>query len=85
MARELADDGFGAVVVESPSGTVGVLSERDLVGAAAAGDDLDARQVTDLTTTDLVTACPGATIRAVAGLMEDAGVHADEIVHELVP
>ena len=74
LARELADDEIGAVVVESPRGIVGLVSERDLVGAVAAGDDLDDRQVADLMSTDLITAGPSDTIKAVATLMNDAGV-----------
>jgi CBS domain-containing protein len=74
VARELADDEIGAVLVERPGGTVGLMSERDVIGAAAAGDDLDDRQVADLMSTDLVTARPDDTISAVAALMDDAGV-----------
>ena len=74
VAGELADDEIGAVVVESPGGTIGLVSERDLVGAVAAGDDLDDRQVADLMSTDLITAGPSDTIKAVATLMNDAGV-----------
>jgi CBS domain-containing protein len=74
VARELADDEIGAVPVLGPGGPVGLISERDLIGAVAAGDDLDDRQVADLMSTDLVTARPGDTIGAVAALMDDAGV-----------
>lgn len=74
VARVLTDDEIGAVLVESPGGPIGLVSERDLVGAVAAGDDLDDRQVADLMITDLVTARPGDTIRSVAALMDDAGV-----------
>ncbi len=73
-ARELADDEIGAVLVDGPGGTVGLISERDLVGAVAAGDDLDDRQVADLMGTGLVTAGPDDTIGWVAALMDDAGV-----------
>ena len=58
VAGELADDEIGTVVVENPGGTVGLVSERDLVRAVAAGDDLDDRQAADLMSTDLVTARP---------------------------
>jgi CBS domain-containing protein len=74
VARELANDEIGAVVVENPGGTGGLVSERDLVGAVAAGDDLDDHQVADLMSTDLVTARPDDSIRTVATLMDDAGV-----------
>jgi CBS domain-containing protein len=74
VARELADDEIGAVVVESSGGTVGLVSERDLVAAVAIGEDLDDQQAADHMTTDLVTARPGDSIRTVAALMTDAGV-----------
>jgi len=74
VARELADDETGAVVVENPGGASGLVSERDLVGAVATGDDLDDRQVADLMSTDLVTARPDDSIRRVATLMDDADV-----------
>jgi CBS domain-containing protein len=74
VAGELADDEIGTVVVENPGGTVGLVSERDLVRAVAAGDDLDDRQAADLMSTDLVTARPSDTIRTVAAFMDDAGV-----------
>jgi CBS domain-containing protein len=74
VARELADDEIGAVLVESPGGTVGLVSERDLIGAVAAGNDLDDRQVADLMSTDLVTARPDDNIGSVAALMGSAGV-----------
>jgi predicted transcriptional regulator len=74
VARELADDVIGTVVVESPGGTIGLVSERDLIEAVAAGDDLDDRQVADLMSTDLVTARPADAISTVAMLMDDAGV-----------
>jgi CBS domain-containing protein len=62
------------VLVESPGGTVGLVSERDLIRAVAAGDDLDDRQVADLMSNDLVSARPGDAISTVATLMDDAGV-----------
>ena len=74
VAHELADDAIGAVVVDNPGGAVGLVSERDVVGAVAAGDDLDDHQVADLMSTDLVTARPDDSIRTVATLMDDAGV-----------
>jgi CBS domain-containing protein len=74
VARELADDEIGAVLVQAPGGPVGLVSERDLVTALAAGDDPDDRQVADLMTADLVSAGPDDTIGAVAELMDDAGV-----------
>jgi len=74
LARELEDDEIGAVVVESPRGIVGLVSERDLVGAVAAGDDLDDRQVADLMSIDLVTARPDDPIGLVGTRMDDAGV-----------
>jgi CBS domain-containing protein len=74
VARELADDEIGAVLVQAPGGPVGLVSERDLVIALAAGDDPDDRQVADLMTADLVSAGPDDPVVAVGELMDDAGV-----------
>ena len=74
VAQELADGEIGAVLVADRGGVVGLVSERDLVGAVAAGDDPDDRQVLDLMSTDLVTARSTESIAAVAALMDEAAV-----------
>jgi CBS domain-containing protein len=73
-ARELADNEIGAVLVETSGGPVGLVSERDVVAAVAAGEDPEDRQVADVMTTDLVTARPADPVAAVAALIREAGV-----------
>jgi signal-transduction protein with cAMP-binding, CBS, and nucleotidyltransferase domain len=77
VARELADGEIGAVLVETPGGPVGVLSERDLVAAIAAGYDPEERQVADVLTADLVTARPHGRPLYRAGIPTGAAVFAD--------
>jgi CBS domain-containing protein len=74
VARELVDGEIGVLLVETPGGPVGVVSERDLVTVVAVDGELPDEQAADLMTTDLVTAGPGDSIAAVGRLMVDAGV-----------
>lgn len=74
VARELAADEIGALLVSSPVGPVGVISERDIVTVVAAGGDTDREQVRTVMSVDLVTASAGDSIAAVGRLMIDAGV-----------
>jgi CBS domain-containing protein len=72
-AEELAADEVGVVLVTG-QGPVGLLSERDVLTLVATGADLDATQVADVMSTDLVWARPDDPIRTVSELMIDAGL-----------
>ena len=48
MARRLAAEGVGALVVVEGDHVHGIVSERDLMLAIAAGQDLDATTAADL-------------------------------------
>ena len=74
VARELAGGEIGVLMVSSPIGPVGMISERDIVNVVAVGGDIEREQVKTVMSVDLVTAAPTDTIAAVGRLMIDAGV-----------
>src|SRR4249919_3483334 len=74
VAESLAAGEIGTVVVEGAGGPSGLISERDLVNAVAAGDDLATCQAADIMTTDLIRVGPDDTIASAAALMIEAGV-----------
>jgi CBS domain-containing protein len=74
VAKELAANEIGVVLVSSPLGPVGVISERDLVGVLAIGGDVEREQVKTVMSVDLVTAPATDSIAVVGRLMIDAGV-----------
>lgn len=85
VARELYESEIGVLLVDTPGGPTGLVSERDLIAAVADRVDLDERQALDVMTADLVTAAPDDTIAAVGALMHEAGVrHVPIAVHGTV-
>ena len=74
VARDLAGDETGALLVSSPVGPVGMISERDIVAVVAAGGDTDREQVRAIMSVELITASASDSIAAVGRLMIDAGV-----------
>src|SRR5690606_26231855 len=74
VARELAADEVSTVLVAEGGRTVGLISERDVVRAVAAGWSLDDAQTVDVMTAELVWADPDDTISDTASLMLDAGI-----------
>ena len=75
VAEELVKDEVGLLVVGSRRDVKGVVSERDLVRAMAAGKDPTTTLVADVASSRLVWCDSTATIREAAGLMMD-GVRA---------
>ena len=69
MARRLAAEGVGALVVVEGDQVHGIVSERDLMLAIAAGQDLDATTAADLDNPDVVTCTPDSTVHDAAVLM----------------
>jgi CBS domain-containing protein len=67
--RELVADEVGLLVVGTAERVEGVLSERDVVRAIAAGRDPAATAVTDIAPSGLVWCEPTATVAEVATLM----------------
>jgi CBS domain-containing protein len=74
VAKQLRANDIGAVLVRSPGGPIGIVSERDIVSAAAMGLDLEVEQVNNAMSVDLVTAPATASIAAVGRLMVESGV-----------
>ena len=69
IAQRLAAEGVGALVVVHGDRVLGVISERDVIRAVAAGKDLDSITAADLDARDVVTCAPDTTVRAAAALM----------------
>jgi CBS domain-containing protein len=69
MARRLAAEGVGALVVVEGDQVHGIVSERDLMQAIAGGQDLDATTAADLDNRDVVTCTPDTTVHDAAVLM----------------
>lgn len=69
VARQLVSSEVGAVVVGDADLVEGLVSERDLVRAVAAGHDLGAVRAFDAASRALVWCSPDATVAEVAELM----------------
>jgi len=76
MAQRMVAEGVGALVVTEGNHVHGIVSERDVVSAIAAGNDLDSATAGDLESRRLVTCTPDTTVQAAAVLMmENYGRH----------
>ncbi|HEY8455369.1 MAG TPA: CBS domain-containing protein [Actinopolymorphaceae bacterium] len=73
-AVTLADAEVGALVVVSGTTPIGIVSERDIIHALAAGGDPDQVTASAVTGVSTVWASPSDTIRHVAELMRDADI-----------
>jgi len=71
VAETLTTQGIGAVGVGSPAEIVGIVSERDVVGAVAAGFESAVTTAADIAETELVWATPESTVAEVAAEMLD--------------
>ena len=69
VARELADDEIGLVVIGTPADAIGVLSERDLVRAVAHSLDPDTALAADVASSKIVWCDKTATVHEAAELM----------------
>jgi CBS domain-containing protein len=67
--RRMCDAGVGSIAVCDGSRLVGILTERDVLGLAARGLDLDDLLVREAMTEHVVTVSPDADIVATARLM----------------
>ncbi len=73
-SRRMVERGVGAAVVDDPeTGGPGILTERDVLRALAAGVDPDATAVAGYLTSSAVTAAPGWSLEAAATAMLDGG------------
>jgi CBS domain-containing protein len=73
-ALTLADSEVGALVVLSARTPLGIISERDVVHALAAGGNPDEVSAANVIGVTAIWASPTDSISRVAGLMRDAGV-----------
>ena len=69
IAQVLASEGVGALVVAEADRVHGVVSERDVVLAIAAGQELGAATAADLDSQQVVTCTPDTTVHDAAVLM----------------
>lgn len=74
LAAVLAELDIGVALVARPDGAAGIVSERDVVAALAAGADPDEVWTADVMVEDLVLAEPEATILEVAHRMSAEAV-----------
>lgn len=85
IARALTDEEVGALLLETPGGGFGVLSERDVVAALAEGADPDEVWGDDIVTVDVRVADPDDAIVDVALQMLDANVRHIVVVDGRLP
>ncbi len=74
VATTPAADEIGAVLVTGAHGPVGIVSERDIATALGTGEDPDALQARDLTSTDLITVGSDEPVLGIVDLMLAAGI-----------
>jgi CBS domain-containing protein len=73
-ARQMSRRRVGAAVVIDPEhGSVGILTERDVLDSIAAGQDPDSETVGDHRTSDIVVASPGWSLEQAATAMVGGG------------
>ncbi len=73
-AQAMRSRKVGAAVVSDPDGPgLGIITERDILDAVAAGEDLDAETAHDHQTTDVVFATPVWTLNEAAQAMMRGG------------
>jgi len=70
-AQVMDDHGIGSVVVEQDGQVVGILTERDVMHAAAEFGDVGQAQVADHMTAPVVTASPNWDVGVAAAEMHD--------------
>ena len=70
-AQVMADHGIGSVVVEQAGRVVGILTERDVMHAAARLGDVRQARVADHMTAPVVTASPNWDVSVAAAEMHD--------------
>ena len=69
MAQRMVAEDVGALVVTEGDHVHGIVSERDVISAIAAGNDLDSATAGDLGSRRLVTCAPDTTVQAAGALM----------------
>jgi CBS domain-containing protein len=70
-ARKMWHQQTGSLLVMDDESLVGILTERDVLRAVAAGSRLDEVRVSEVMSKDVVTVAPGTSLREAAKLMAD--------------
>ena len=70
-ARKMWRQQTGPLLVLDGDDLVGIVTERDILKAAATGVPLEETRVSDAMTKEVVTAHPGMSLREAAGIMTD--------------
>ena len=70
-ARKMWKQQTGSLLVMDGEDLVGIVTERDVLKAVAAGVKLDETRVSEVMTKDLVTVGPGTSLREAAKIMTD--------------
>jgi CBS domain-containing protein len=70
-ARKMWQQQTGSLLVMDGEDLVGIVTERDVLKAVAAGVKLDETRVSEVMTKDLVTVGPGTSLREAAKIMTD--------------
>ena len=82
-ARAMEDNHIGAVLVSSPQGLAGMVTDRDLALAVLGGDlDPDTTTLNEIMSEDVITCDVGATLDDVAKLMQEFRVRRIPITEE---
>lgn len=81
-AAIMSDEDVGLLIVEGDDGTIGVLSERDIVRAMSDGADPDADEVVAFATTDLASIEPETSIGQAAVAMQEANIRHLVVIHD---
>jgi CBS domain-containing protein len=70
-ARKMWQQQTGSLVVTDGDELIGIVTERDILKAAATGVALEDTRVSDAMTKEVVTAHPGMSLREAAGIMTE--------------
>jgi CBS domain-containing protein len=81
-AQVMQEHGIGSVVVEQAGQVVGILTERDVMHAAAQLGDVGQARVSDHMTTPVVTASPNWDVSVAAAEMHDRRIRHLVVVEE---
>jgi len=72
-AKAMADRGVGCAVVVERESVVGIITERDILHAVAAGESVDDAKVESVMTRDVVSGAPGWDLLRAVRTMNDGG------------
>lgn len=70
-ARKMWEQQTGSLLVMDGEDLVGIITERDVLKAAATGASLDGTRISQVMSKDLVTVGPGTSLREAAKVMAD--------------